>query len=408
MCALQIGGLSATDLVETYGSPLYVYDGDLIRRRYEELSAALSFPRTRIHYAMKANNNPAILQLLRSLGAGIDATSPGEVYLALRAGFPPADILFTGVNPSMDDLAYCREQGVQVNIGSLHVLEAWGARYPGSTVSVRVNPDVGAGHHEHTITGGPSSKFGIYHTEMQTVESIAESHGLSIVGLHSHIGSGILETGAFIRAMDIILDAARHVPGLSFVDIGGGIGVPYRPGEAPIPLAELGAAISSRFADFCTAYGADLSLKVEPGRFLVAEAGTLLATVTNLKKTSRYRFMGVDSGFNHLARPVLYGSYHHIENASRPDAPPLPYLVGGNLCESGDIFTRTEEGLEERLIASPEVGDVLAIRTCGAYGYSMASTYNSRLLPAEVMLSGGTARLTRRRQTLEDLTWADL
>ena len=403
-----MGGVSAAQLVEEYQSPLFVYEEDIIRQRYNELSEALVYPNTRIHYALKANNNPAVLRLLKELGSGIDATSPGEIFLSLNAGFSPKDIIYTGVNSSAGDLAYCHEQGVQVNIGSLALLELWGQSYPGTKVSVRVNPDVGAGHHDHTITGGPASKFGIYHTKVHEVQEIAARYDLEIVGVHSHIGSGILETESFLRAMDIILAAAQRIEGLEFVDIGGGIGIPYRPGEQPIPLTELGAAISGSFERFCNSYGAELALKLEPGRFLVAEAGTLLTTVTNLKKTSRYSFIGVDTGFNHLARPVMYGSYHHIENATSPDAVEGPFLVGGNLCESGDIFTRDEQGLQERMIPAPSMGDILAIRDVGAYGYSMASTYNSRLLPAEVMVRGGSSRLTRRRQELSDLTWADI
>ncbi len=405
---LHLGGISAAKLVEEYQSPLYVYEEDVIRQRYTELQSAIAYPNTRIHYAVKANNNPAVLRLLRELGSGIDATSPGEIYLSLKAGFAPEDILYTGVNSSSSDLEYCHSQGVQVNIGSLALLEIWGERYPGTKVSVRVNPDVGAGHHDHTITGGPASKFGIYHSKVHEVQDIADRYDLDIVGVHSHIGSGILETESFLTAMGIILDTAQHIEGLEFVDIGGGIGIPYHPDDSPVPLAELGAAISDSFSQFCSSYGADLALKLEPGRFLVAEAGTLLTEVTNLKKTNRYRFVGVDTGFNHLARPVMYGSYHHIENATNPGAIEGLYLVGGNLCESGDIFTRDEQGLSERRIPSPSIGDILAIRDVGAYGYSMASTYNSRLLPAEVMVRDGVSRLTRRRQELRDLVWADI
>ncbi len=405
---LHLGGISAAKLVDEYQSPLYVYEEDVIRQRYTELQNAIAYPNTRIHYAAKANNNPAVLSLLRELGSGIDATSPGEIYLSLKAGFAPEDIIYTGVNSSASDLAYCHEQGVQVNIGSLALLELWGKRYPGTKVSVRVNPDVGAGHHDHTITGGPTSKFGIYHSKVHEVQEIADRYGLGIVGVHSHIGSGILETESFLTAMGIILDTAKHIGGLEFIDIGGGIGIPYNPDDSPVPLAELGAAISGSFSQFCSTYGADLALKIEPGRFLVAEAGTLLTEVTNLKKTNRYRFVGVDTGFNHLVRPVLYGSYHHIQNATNPSAVEGMYLVGGNLCESGDIFTRDEQGLSERRIPSPRIGDILAIRDVGAYGYSMASTYNSRLLPAEVMVHDGASRLTRRRQELSDLVWADI
>ncbi|MBN1785878.1 MAG: diaminopimelate decarboxylase [Candidatus Methanofastidiosa archaeon] len=400
---LLLGGVPAEELVATHGSPLYVYEEDLIRDRYDELNGCIEYPKKRIHYAAKANSNLEILSLLRSMGSGIDATSPGEVFLSLKAGFSPNDIIFTGVNSSPSDLRFCHDAGVQVNIGSLYLLEQWGRAHPGSKLSVRVNPDVGAGHHDHTITGGPSSKFGIYYNQMGMVSEIAERYDLEINGVHAHIGSGILETDSFIRAMDIILKSARGLDGLEFIDIGGGIGIPYRSREQSIDLAGLGASISSRFQDFCEEYGTELELKMEPGRYLVAEAGTLLVTVTNLKQTPRFNFIGVDSGFNHLQRPIMYGSFHEIQNASRMDAPEEAYVVGGNLCESGDVFTRGEQGIEERMIPIPEVGDILALRNSGAYGFSMASTYNGRLLPAEVIVSGGRARLIRERQTFEDL-----
>lgn len=400
---LSLGGVTAEDLVSEFGSPLYVYEEDIIRTRYCELNDSIIYPNKRIHYAAKANSNLEILSILKDLGCGIDATSPGEVFISLSAGFSPQDIIFTGVNSSRDDLAYCHERGVQVNIGSLNLLETWGSMFPGTNVSVRVNPDVGAGHHDHTITGGPSSKFGIYHDRIQEVNDIAERHDLEINGIHAHIGSGILETDSFMRAMEIILQSSKDLAGLEFIDIGGGIGIPYRASDSPVDLSSLGERMSSRFTTFTEEYGRELELKIEPGRYLVAESGTLLMTVTNSKSTPKYNFIGVDSGFNHMQRPLYYGSYHTIQNASRMDEPEDRFVVGGNLCESGDVFTRSEDGIEERMLPIPEIGDILAIRDCGAYGFSMASNYNGRLLPAEVMVSGGKARLVRERQSFDDL-----
>lgn len=402
------GGIDAEDLIEKYGSPLYVYEEDVIRGRFNEIRSAISYPKTCIHYAAKANSNHAVLSLLNELGSGIDATSPGEVFLSLKAGFSPKDIIFTGVNSSPFDLAYCHEAGVQVNIGSLRLLEYWGHQYPGTKISVRINPDIGAGHHDHTITGGPASKFGIYHDRINDIKQIASQYDLDITGVHSHIGSGILQQDVFIKAMKIILDTAQNLEGLQFVDIGGGIGVPYSSQDHSIDLIGLCRSISDTFSNFCELYGTDLELKLEPGRYIVAESGALLTTVTNLKETPKYSFVGVDSGFNHLQRPVMYGSYHEIQNASHPNNEKSLFVVGGNLCESGDVFTRDEKGISERLLPIPEIGDILVIRDCGAYGYSMASNYNSRLLPAEVMVSKGTSRLVRRRQTLNDLMWGDI
>ncbi len=400
---LLLGGVSAEDLVSEFGSPLYVYEEELVRNRYTELHDSITYPKMRIHYALKANSNLEILRMLRELGCGIDATSPGEVFLSLEAGFSADDIMFTGVNPSHQDLEYCHDAGVQVNIGSLNILDIWGRMFPDTKVSVRVNPDVGAGHHDHTITGGPSSKFGIYYNRTLEVNEIAKRHGLEINGIHAHIGSGILETDSFLKAMGIMLESSKDLDGLEFIDIGGGIGIPYRTKEKPIDLGDLGSRMSARFREFTDDYGRELELKLEPGRYLVAEAGSLLMTVTNAKSTPKFNFLGVDSGFNHLQRPIYYGSYHTIQNASRMDAPEGSYVVGGNLCESGDVFTRSEGGIEERMIPIPEIGDILAIRDCGAYGFSMASNYNARLLPAEVMVSDGKARIIRERQTFDDL-----
>ncbi|MHC1605108.1 MAG: diaminopimelate decarboxylase [Candidatus Methanofastidiosia archaeon] len=405
---LTIGGINTEDLVKEFGSPLYVYDEETIKARYMELESFITYPKKRVHYAAKANSNLHILKLLKSLGAGIDAVSPGEVFLSLKAGFLPEDIIYTGINSTREELSYCFQKGVVINMGSLNHLKAWGENFPQTKVCIRINPDIGAGHHNHTITGGPLSKFGIYYNKIETVKEISELYGLDIVGVHAHIGSGILEINSFLRAVNAILDTAKNFDSLEFVDIGGGIGIPYRPDERPIDLETLGDRISQAFTTFCDAYGRQLELKIEPGRYIVGQAGTLLVTVNDIKSTPRYNFVGVDSGFNHLQRPLVYGAYHEIVNASNPNGSKKYFVVGGNICESGDVFTRDEGGIRERKIAIPQIGDILAIKDCGAYGYSMASCYNSRLLPAEVMVSNEGEQLIRRRQEFEDLLWGEV
>lgn len=402
------GGIPAEDLVREFGSPLYVYDESVIRSRYQKLNQALSYPKKRIHYAMKANNNMAVLKVLLGENCYIDAVSPEEARIAMKAGYPADRILLTAVNQTPEDMRFAVQNGIPLNIGSVAALETYGSLFPGTAVSIRVNPDFGAGHHSHVITGGRESKFGIFHgardaSDVGRAMEIAKKSGLKIVGVHAHIGSGILDERQYIDLMKIILKLASEIPGLEFVDFGGGIGVPYRPEEKEFDLAGFGAHADRLMSDFSRSYGSEPVLALEPGRYLVAESGTLLVTVTDVKKTPKFHFVGVDSGFNHLIRPMAYGSYHPIVNASRPEGTARPVVVAGYLCESGDLFTRGEHGPEERLIADPRVGDVLAVMNAGAYGFAMASNYNARPRPAEVMISDGRAKLVRRRESLDDM-----
>lgn len=400
---LYIGGISAEKLVKDFGSPLYVYDEALIRQRFSQLKKCFSWKKVDVHFACKANTNIRIMEILQEEGAFIDAVSPGEVHLALEAGFPSSKILFTGSNSTDEDMLFCIKNKVLVNIDSLSQLERYGRLNPISKVYVRINPDVGAGHHGHCITGGQESKFGIYYNKIKEIKKIAEKYKLTIIGLHSHIGSGILNVDDFLLAVRVTLEAAANFSGLEFVDFGGGIGVPYRPDEKAVDLASFGREVSSLFSSFCRKYGKNLTLKIEPGRFLVCEAGYLLCTVNTLKETPAHRFAGVDTGFNHLVRPTMYGSYHQIVNASNVNGKKEKIAIAGNLCESGDVFTRDEDGIVDREISKISEGDVIAILNAGAYGFSMSSNYNSRLLPAEVLVDNGKARIIRERQSFEDL-----
>jgi diaminopimelate decarboxylase len=404
--ALYLGDLAAEGLADAFGTPLYVYEEEVIRRQCRAMREAFAAAQPDIHFAVKANSNPALLAILREEGLFIDAVSPFEVRLCLEQGFAPGQILFTGNNTSEEDFAYCLERGVPVNAGSLVELERFGRMSPGGNISLRINPDVGAGHHHHVITGGPHSKFGIYHTERDAIAGLLERHSLKLVGIQSHIGTGILRTDEMLEAMEIILATARHFPHLEFIDFGGGYGIPYRPEQQPLPLAELGSAMCGRFAAFCTEYGRPLRMKLEPGRYLVAQSATLLVRVTNISATPAHTFVGTDSGFNHLIRPVLYGAYHEIVNASAVKGEPIEAVVAGNICESGDVFTQGHNGWEHRSLTRPEVGHLLALLDVGAYGMVLASNYNLRPRPAEVLIKGANARLIRRRETYDDLVAA--
>ncbi|MBI3994010.1 MAG: diaminopimelate decarboxylase [Candidatus Lambdaproteobacteria bacterium] len=400
---LLLGGIEAEALAREFGTPLYVYEEEVIRRQARLLRESFAEVAPEFHFALKANFNPALLAILRDEGYGIDAVSPFEVQLALAVGFAPRQVLFTGNNTDERDLRYCLEQGVPVNVGSLVELERYGRLNPGGAVSIRINPDVGAGHHRHVITGGPHSKFGIYFTERERVLTLLAEHRLTLSGVHSHIGTGILQTALMLEAMEIILRTARAFRDLQFVDFGGGFGVPYRPEQAPLPLAELGREMARRFKSFCADYGRPLRMKLEPGRFVVAQSGTLLARVTNISSTPAHRFVGTDSGFNHLIRPVLYGAYHEVVNASAVEGTLENVAVAGNICESGDVFTHADDGIADRPLSAPQVGHLLAFRDAGAYGMVLSSQYNMRPRPAEVLVAGGRARLIRRRETFADL-----
>jgi diaminopimelate decarboxylase len=407
-----IGGVQISELIAEFGSPLYAYDARIIRERVRELKEAIVYPHREIKYACKANTNVEIIRIMAKEGLGIDAVSPGEIFAARTAGIPPGKILFTVNNATEEDVTYAVESGVMVNVDSLTQLESFGRRYPGRDICVRINPNVGAGHHDHCITGGPQSKFGIRYSEAGTVRKVSREHGLQVRGIHQHIGSGILQADKFIEAMEVLLDTASlFAEDLSFIDFGGGIGIPYHEDEDPIDVGALGRQISEEFSRFCARYASNrrgngkesLKLVIEPGRYLVAEAGFLIARVTSVKQGERYRFVGCDTGFNHLIRPAMYGSYHPITNGTNPGGQPLAQVIAGNLCESGDTFTRNEEGIQERILPEFRVGDLVCIGHAGAYGFSMASNYNSRPRPAEVMVEDGKPRIIRNRESVEDL-----
>jgi diaminopimelate decarboxylase len=384
-------------VMQQYGSPLYVYNGNKIVEQYKRLVNAFDGVKLKLKYAMKANNNLHILRLLRSQGCGLDAVSIQEVQLGLMAGFSADEILFTPNSVSFEEILEAVNLGVQVNIDNISLLEKFGHQY-GSSVPccIRINPHIVAGGTSHIQTGHIDSKFGISIHQLRHVSRIIEKEKIRVNGLHMHTGSDILDSGVFIRAAELLFDAASQFPDLEFLDFGSGFKVAYKEDDVVTDVEELGKAITERFKAFCAEYGRELELWFEPGKFLVSESGYLLVTVNVIKQTTATVFAGVDSGQNHLIRPMFYDAYHHIVNLSNPQGTPRIYTVVGYICET-DTFA-----LDRKLNEIRE-GDVLAILNAGAYGYTMSNNYNSRLRPAEVLIDGGMVKLIRRRETLGDI-----
>ena len=401
---LYVGEIPAAEIAEKFGTPIYAYDENVIRSKYRELKNSLSHPQTKIHYACKANTNIRIMEILREEGAGIDAVSPGEIMAALKAGFKPENIIYTSTSVTDQEMKFAADKNVMINADSTSQLDRFGKTNPGSEVSLRINPAIGAGHHDHVITGGPDSKFGIWVDDLQNAKSIADKHDLKIVGLHQHIGSGILDVEKFTNAVEVMLNVAKNFKNLKSIDFGGGIGVPYQTNQKRIDVNEFGRQVSETLTKFNKDYGENVEFIFEPGRYLVAEAGVLICKVNTIKTTPKHKFAGVDTGFNHLIRPMAYGSYHHIVNVNNvEDNDKEKILIAGNVCETGDVFTMDENGLQDREMPVVKEGDVLAIMTAGAYGYSMSSNYNTRPRPAEILVSGKKTSVIRKEETLKEL-----
>ena len=395
--AYAIGGIQITELVNSFDTPLYVYDIDIIDRQYSRLKQAFSSCKTRINFACKALNNVKVMRHLHDLGACLDTVSIQEVWLGLKAGFTPEEIIYTPNCVSMEEIDLAVKEGVMINIDNISILEQFGLKY-GNTVPIciRINPHVMAGGNINISTGHIDSKFGISIYQMRHVDRVVKNTGLNVIGLHMHTGSDIVDVDIFLRAADILFEQTEHFPDLTFIDFGSGFKVPYKPDDHSTGIEELGEKLTARFKEFCTEYGRELELWFEPGKFLVSQAGTFLVKVNVLKQTTAAMFVGVDSGLNHLIRPMLYNGYHHITNVSNPNGALRLYAVVGYICET-DTF-----GWDRKLNEVRE-GDILAFNNAGAYGMTMASNYNSRFRPAEVMVNNGKAELIRRRETLDDI-----
>lgn len=404
---LDIGGADACDIADEYGTPVFVIDENRIRDNYQRFYNAFSkyYPDFKVFYACKANTNLSVLKILEQEGCCIDAVSPGEVYISRKMGFAGDRILFTGNNITNDELKFVLDQGAVLNIDSVSALKRLAEliKPNGLKISFRVNPMVGAGHHDHCITGGVMSKFGIMDSEAVEVYKLAKELGFNPVGMHSHIGSGILDPEPFKLAIESTMDIAGKVHkeagiDFEFVDFGGGVGIPYTPEENVVDIDRFAKENIELFKEKLVEYDmGNPTMYLEPGRYLVGDASVLLVRVNSVKESYR-KFIGVDAGFNTLLRPAMYDSYHHIVVANNMNAPNKEKIdIAGNVCESGDLFAR------DRPMPEIKEGDLLGILNAGAYGFTMSSNYNSRPLTPEVLVENGNCHLVREKETFEDL-----
>ena len=386
-----------SSLAVKYGSPLYVYDTEKISSQFSRLTKAFSkVKQVKLNYAVKALSNVNILKVFNQLNAGLDTVSIQEVQLGLTAGFSPEEIIYTPNGVSLEEIEKVAKLGVQINIDNLSILELFGQKHPTIPVCIRINPHVMAGGNSKISVGHIDSKFGISIYQVPHIKRVVENTGMIINGIHMHTGSDILDIDTFLRATEILFDVASQFENLDFIDFGSGFKVPYKAEDISTDIEQLGKQLSKRFNQFCNDYGKELTLMFEPGKFLVSEAGYFLAKVNVIKQTTSTVFAGIDSGFNHLVRPMMYDSYHHITNISNPKGRERYYSVVGYICET-DTF-----GSNRRINEITE-GDILCFHNAGAYCFSMASNYNSRYKPAEVMLYNGKDHLIRERDTFEDL-----
>ena len=392
-----IGGVPVTRIAEEFGSPLYIYDSGTMTRKYNKLLESFKGASVRINFACKALTNINVLKHFRSLGSGLDAVSIQEVELGLKAGFDPQSILFTPNCVSIEEIEEGVEAGVRINIDNLAILEEFGNRHGAKVpVCIRINPHVLAGGHHKISTGHIDSKFGISIYQIPHVHRIVEACGMKVEGIHMHTGSDILDVETFLRATEIMFETAKEFRDLDYIDFGSGFKVSYRAGDVETDVKALGKHLSNRFNAFCKDYGRELTMVFEPGKFLVSEAGIFVARVNVIKQTTSTVFAGLDTGLNHLIRPMMYDAYHDIINVSRPKGKTRIYTVVGYICET-DTF-----GWNRKITEAAE-GDYLAFKNAGAYCFTMSSNYNSRFRPAEVMIHEGKAHLIRRRETMDDL-----
>lgn len=393
----SIQGIDLLQLAEDFALPLFVYDGSAIAAQYRRLVDAFPEMPLSIKYAAKALTNIAILKLIKKLGAGLDAVSIHEIDLGLRAGFAPAQIIFTPNGVAFDEIRAAVDRGVLVNLDNISILERFGHAYSGTVpCCIRLNPHILAGGNPKIQTGHIDSKFGISIYQIRHLLRVIETYGIRVIGLHMHTGSEILDTSVFGSAAEILYQAARDFPDLRFIDFGSGFKVPYHEGQVATDVEALGQMMTGSFRQFCKEYGRDLEIWFEPGKYLVSDAGYFLVRTNVVKQTVSTVFAGVDSGLNHLLRPMLYDAYHGILNLSNPEGHPRVYSVVGYICET-DTFAA------DRPVPDIREGDILAFQNAGAYCFEMSSRYNSRLRPAEVLIHEGRPHLIRRRETFDDL-----
>ena len=397
------GNTDPVQLSEKYGTPLYVYNENILRSRCRDLKGLISYKNFTVNYSLKANSNLELIKLVRSEGLRVDAMSPGEIYLNMLAGYKPEEILYISNNVNEEEFNYAIHAGVNISVDSVSQLEMFGKINPGGRVAFRLNPGVGAGHHEKVTTAGLKTKFGIEMDHIPRVKKIIKEYGLKLIGINQHIGSLFMTSEAYLESTGNILSVARQFDNLEFIDLGGGFGIPYKKqsNQARLDLKDLGAKLSEIIQAWTSDYGKEIEFKIEPGRYIVAESSILLGKVNAIKTNYNIKYIGTDLGFNVLIRPVMYDSHHDIEIYRNSDIPSLKketVTIVGNICETGDIIAKDRK--------LPEIidKDILGVLDSGAYGYSMSSNYNSRLRPAEVLIDlEGNPRLIRRRDTLDDL-----
>lgn len=392
-----IQGIDLEGLTQEFGTPLYVYDAEKIKSQFNRLKSAFSSVDMKVKFACKSLTNLSVLRLLKSYGSELDCVSIHEVNLGLKAGFTPKQILYTPNCVSFDEIKEAVKIGVMINLDNISILEQFGNEFHDSVpVCIRLNPHIMAGGNKKISTGHADSKFGISIYQMAHILKVVSTYNLNVVGLHMHTGSDILDAEVFLRAADILFDAAKNFPALQFIDFGSGFKVAYKEGDITTDIEEVGTKLSAAFNEFCDSYGRKLEMWFEPGKFLVSESGVFLVKTNVVKTTPATVFAGVDSGMNHLIRPMMYDAYHEIVNITNTSGTKRVYTVVGYICET-DTF-----GLDRKLSEVKE-GDILAFKNAGAYAFSMSSNYNSRLRPAEVLIYEGKAHLIRKREEFEDL-----
>lgn len=393
----HIQGVDLASLSEQFGTPLYIYDGEKIVNQVKILQQAFADVPLKIKYATKALSNINVLKLIKKAGAGVDAVSIEEVKLGLLAGYEAHEIMYTPSGVGFEEIQEAVELGIMINLDSLPLMEEFGKAYGKSVPAcIRINPHIMAGGNIKISVGHKESKFGISIEQLPEILERVDRYQLNIEGLHIHTGSDILDAEVFLKGGNVLFEAAFKFPDLKFLDFGGGFKVAYKPNDIATDVMEVGKKVGEAFLEFCKKYGRQLELWLEPGKFLVSEAGYLLVKSNLVKETPSVTFVGVDSGLNHLIRPMMYDAYHGVYNLSNCEGQMVKYNVVGYICETDTIASQRE-------LHTVSAGDLLVIKNAGAYGYSMASNYNSRLRPPEVLIYEGKALLIRRRESFEDL-----
>lgn len=395
-------GNSPFELIKNFGSPLYIYNEKILRKKCREMKNLVKYPNFSVNYSAKANSNLAFLEIVKEEGLDVDAMSIGEMSIELKAGFKPEQIFYISNNASDEEMQFAVNKNILISVDSLSQLERYGKINPNSNIAVRFNGGFGVGHHEKVITAGKNTKFGINSEYVFEVKSILNKYNLKLVGVNQHIGSLFMNPDEYIKGVDQILKIAKNFDTLEFIDLGGGFGIPYNKLDEnynTLNLKKLGNDLDYIFSNFSKKYNPNIKFKIEPGRYISAECGIILGTVNSIKNNAERKYVGTDIGFNVLLRPALYDSHHDIEVFSKSPSSELEEVtVVGNICETGDIIAKN------RLLPKIEENDILAVLDSGAYGFVMSSNYNNRLRPAEVLIrENGRVDLIRHRDNLEDM-----